>query len=82
MTRECSWNGVAERNRSHVHDLDTDVGDEKVTQKSAADRDALRDTADGDVTGVHSMAHVVSAFARPYVLAVLGAGCVVRAEET
>ena len=48
-----------------------------MTQNSAADRDAFRDTAQGDVTRVHSTAHVVSAFARPYVLTVLGAGCVV-----
>jgi len=51
-------------------------------EKSAADRDAFRDTAKGDVTPVHSMAHVVSVFARPYVFTVVCAGCVVLALST
>jgi putative nucleotidyltransferase with HDIG domain len=53
-----------------------------VTQHSAVDRDAFRDTAQGDVTRLRSMAHVVSPFARPYVITVFCAGCAVLALST
>src|SRR4030095_5683536 len=53
-----------------------------MTQHSAADRDAFRDTAQGEGTRLHSMAHVFSAFARPSVVTVVCAGCVVLALST
>ena len=48
-----------------------------MTHETADDRGAFRDTPSADGTSVHAMTHAVSAFARPYVLTVFGAGCIV-----
>ncbi|HEY7185455.1 MAG TPA: HD-GYP domain-containing protein, partial [Vicinamibacterales bacterium] len=53
-----------------------------MTKETGDNRAAFRDTPSADSTRVHSMTHVVSPFARPYVLTVFCAGCIVLALST
>jgi putative nucleotidyltransferase with HDIG domain len=53
-----------------------------MTRETGDTRAAFRDTPRAAGTGVHSVTHAVSAFARPYVLTVFCAGCIVLGLST
>jgi putative nucleotidyltransferase with HDIG domain len=67
--------GVAQWNKHDDHELDTHHQGAQVTRESAVDAVVLRDTAGSNAAGLHSAAHSDRSWARPYVIAVLVAGC-------